>query len=216
MNISVIKSFTLGLALAASTITASAQKQYTEGLITYNINMRGHDVEAQSYFKGDTASISYQGGPAKITMIVAKTDYMAILVSVPVASVKKAAVATPGDLEEMAGDIPEYAFTATTETQNISGFNCKKYIAKDVKTNATYDLWITTDISIPASNIMNKEFASLKGVPVMFTHIYQNIPQTVTLKSISDVKVPADAFKVPADYDKISMDDMKAMGGGKH
>ena len=37
----------------------------------------------------------------------------------------------------------------------------------------------------------------------------------MTLKSITDDKAPAGTFGIPAGYDKMSLDDLKAMGGGK-
>jgi len=37
--------------------------------------------------------------------------------------------------------------------------------------------------------------------------------QLVTLKAISDEKVPAGTFAIGAGYDKISLSDLKAMGG---
>lgn len=216
MNIISIKNVTLGLALAASVMTASAQKKYTEGIATYNVNAAGQDIEAKCYFKGDSSAYSFQAGPAKISLIgTVKNDYFVILVEVPVANMKKAATANPGELEEGASMIPEYTYTATSETKKIGDFTCKKYTAKDTKTGTSYDVWATTDISLPP-NMISRSFANLSGTPVMFTVIQQGVSQTVTLKSVTDTKVPANVFKAPADFDKITMDELKAMSGGKH
>ena len=97
MNMLTIKKVALGIALTTSVIAAKAQKTYTQGSINYNINAMGQDVAAKSYFKGDTSTLEYSQGPATIKMISStKQGYFAILVDVPVASIKKAAVATPG------------------------------------------------------------------------------------------------------------------------
>lgn len=215
MNMLTIKKIALGLALTTAVVAAKAQKTYTQGIITYNINTMGQDVEAKSYFTPDSSSFQYSMGPATIKMLTnAKNDYFAILVDVPVASMKKAAIATPGEMEEAADSQPSYAFTPTTETKKIGDYNCTKYIAKDTKTNTSYDLWITTDISAP-SNIVTKNFASVKGVPVQFSYIPAGakVAQLVTLKSISDEKLPAGSFGIAPSYDKISLSDLKAMGG---
>jgi len=215
MNILSIKNLALGITLTASALTASAQTKYTEGVAAYNVNVRGMDIEAKCYFKPDSSAYSFQQGPAKISMIgTVKNDYFVVLIDVPVANMKKAAIANPGELEEGASMIPEYTFTPTAETKKIGDFNCKKYTAKDPKTNATYDLWTTTDISMP-TNIITRSYAGATGTPVMFTVVQQGTAQVLTLKSVSNEKVPATAFKVPADFDKITMDDLKSLGGRK-
>jgi len=215
MNMLTIKKIALGLALTTAVVAAKAQKTYTQGVITYNINTMGQDIEAKSYFTADSSSFQYSAGPVTIKMIAtAKNDYFAVLVDVPVASMKKAAVSTPGEIEEAADTQPSYTFTPTTETKKIGDYNCTKYIAKDDKTGTTYDLWLTTDVSAP-SNIVTRSFASLKGVPVQFSYTPagSKVSQLVTLKSISDEKVPAGSFAIASSYDKISMSDLKAMGG---
>ncbi|OCX53962.1 hypothetical protein BEL04_06695 [Mucilaginibacter sp. PPCGB 2223] len=215
MKMLTIKKIALGLALTTAVVAAKAQKTYTRGVATYNINAMGQDVEGKAYFTPDSSSFQYSAGPATIKMIsTAKADYFAILVDVPVASMKKAAVATPGEIEESADSEPSYTFAPGTETKKIGDYNCTKYTAKDTKTGTSYDLWVTTDISAPA-NILTRSFASVKGVPVQFSYIPAGakVAQLATLKSISDEKVPAGTFKIDASYDKISLSDLKAMGG---
>ena len=218
MNIISIKNIALGLVLTATAITAKAQKVYTQGLIVYNIDVAGNSVDAQTYFKGDTASVGFQRGPAAIKMVGTKGgDYLAVFVDVPVANMKKAAVGTPAELDEAQANEPVYAFTKTDETKKIGDFTCKKYISKDTRDGKTYDLWITNDITVPA-NMLTRYYASLGGTPVLFTYLQGGTvkgAQTVTLKSISDVKVPANMFKVTSDYDKISLTDLQNMGKGR-
>jgi len=219
MNMLTLKNVALGIALTATTIAAQAQKTYTQGLINYNINSNGMDVAAKTYFNADSSSLEFAQGPATIKMInTAKNDYLAVLVDVPVASMKKAAVATPGEIEEAGDSEPSYAFTATTETKKIGDYNCKKYVAKEIKSNVSYDLWITTDITVPA-NIFTKYYSTLPGTPIQFTHLQifggKTYPQTVTLTSISDAKIPAGVFAISADYDKMSLSDLQKMGGRK-
>jgi len=215
MNILTIKKVALGLAFTTAVFAAKAQKTYTQGVITYNINAGGQDIEGKSYFNPDTSTFQYSAGPATIKMITtAKNDFFAILVDVPVASMKKAAVATPGEIEEAGDSEPSYTFTPTTETKKFGDYNATKYIAKDAKSGTSSDLWLTTDFSAP-SNILTRSFVSLKGVPVQFSYtpVGQKVAQIITLKSISDEKVPAGTFKIGSDYDKISLSDLKAMGG---
>jgi hypothetical protein len=218
MNIITFKKVALGIALTAATFGAKAQKIYTEGTIDYSISVAGNTVAAKSDFKGDTSSISFQQGPATIKMIgTTSMDFFAVLVNVPVASMKKAAVGTPAEIDEAQGAEPQYAFTKTAETKKIGDYNCVKYQSKDTKSNIVYDLWITNDIKVPA-NILTKYYATL-GTPIVFTYLQGGSDkgaQVVTLKAISDAKLPATAFKVPADYDKISLTDLQNMSRGRH
>ncbi|MBW4889929.1 DUF4412 domain-containing protein [Mucilaginibacter sp. HMF5004] len=211
MNILSIKNVALTITLAASIFTASAQKKYNEGIISYNISVAGQNVESKCSFKGDSSLISNQYGPAKVQMVIkGNFDYFAVLVDVPVASIKKAAVMTPGELEEAASSAPEYTITATTETKKIGDYNCKKYIEKDNKSGVSFDAWITTDISLPA-NILTGAFKDITGTPIQFTYVQQGTPQSITLVSVSEVKIPAETFSIPKDFERVSMDDMKAM-----
>ena len=216
MNILTIKNVALGLALTATALCAKAQKSYTEGVISYAISVNGQNVPSTTYFKGDSSAVSFNRGPASIKVITTGAgDYLAVLVDVPVASMKKAAIATPGELEEAMDKLPSYTIAPSADTLTISGFHCKKFVATDSKTNKSYDLWTTTDITLPPNNL-TALFKGATGTPIKFTSIQMGTEQLVTLKSIADVKVPAGTFSISADYDKISLTDLQAMGGGRH
>ncbi|GAB2689575.1 hypothetical protein GCM10027037_10460 [Mucilaginibacter koreensis] len=204
----------LGVALSAAALSASAQKKYTEGVATYNVSTAGQNVEAKTYFKGDSSAYSFSQGPASIKIIgTANSSFLAVLVDVPIASIKKAAVATPAELEDAKAQEPKFSFTPTNETKQISGFNCKKVMVKDAKDNASYAAWVTTDISAP-SNTLSKYFAGAGGFPVQFTTVQMGRPTEVTLKSIAEQTVPKGTFAIPADFDKITLEELKSMSGG--
>ncbi len=50
-------SVALGIILSATVMSASAQKTYTEGLVTYKTSMRGQDVEIKNYFRADSTAV---------------------------------------------------------------------------------------------------------------------------------------------------------------
>jgi hypothetical protein len=204
----------LGIVLTATTISASAQKNYTQGVITISTDMRGQAVEAKSYFTPDSLALTFTTGPATIKILKdAKDKFFAVLVDVPVASIKKAAIANPAEIEQIVAAEPKFSFAPTTETKQISGFNCKKVIATDTKTNKPYDLWVTTDISASASAFASY-YAGAGGFPIQYTSFSQGQSTSVTVTGIADTKAPAGTFSIAADFDKISMDDLKAMSGG--
>jgi len=210
-----MKKVALGLALTTIGFAAKAQKNITEGVINYSVSTNGQQTEAKNYFKGDSSSYQMQQGPATINILSdIKANYMVIMVDVPVASLKKAAVLTPADIEQMKDQEPNFTFTPTTETQTISGYSCKKVQAKDSKSGSNFDVWITNDVMAPTTNL-TRYFTSLGGYPIKFTTIQRGQPVEITVKTITTEKVKPGTFTIPSDFDKITMDDLKALSGGR-
>lgn len=204
----------LGVVLSATAFNASAQKAYKEGVMTISSNMMGQNIEIKTYFRSDSSATAFNSGPAAIKVLTDKdAKSMAILVDVPVASIKKAAIATPAEIEEQQAKLPVFQFTPGTETKVINGFNCKKVTAKDTKNGKTYDIWVTNDITLPQIGGA-KVYANAGGVPIQYATFQNGQSAEVTVKSIVEQKVPAGTFGIPADFDKISLDDLKAMSGG--
>lgn len=208
-------SVALGIVLSATVMSASAQKAYTEGVVTYKTTMRGQDVEIKEYFRADSNAATFTAGPATIKILSdANHKSLAILVDVPVASIKKAAIYTPDEVEQAMSGFPTFTFAPGTETKQISGFNCKKVVATDNKDKKTYDIWITNDISVPPSAVP-LYYKEIGGFPVQYTAFQQGQSTDVTVANVSDQKAPAGTFGIPADFDKISKDDLAAMSGGR-
>lgn len=200
-----------GIVLMTASITARAQKAYNQGTITYSVTTSRGAADAKTYFKADSNVTVTQNGPATIKVLsIGLGNYLAVLVDVPIAGIKKAAVATPAELEQFGSTLPDLSFTPTTETKQIAGFNCKKVVAKDNKDNSTFDVWITNDISTPINGI-SQLYGKVGGFPVQFTTVQMGQKVAVMFKSITDEKVPANAFQVPADFDKISLTDLQAL-----
>jgi GLPGLI family protein len=204
----------LGVALAATSMSASAQKSYTSGTITMSGEARGQAVEMKDYFTPDSTALAFSAGPANIKVLrTNKMTYLAVILDVPVASMKKAAIANPDEIDQMAAQIPKFTYAPGTETKTISGFNCKKVVATDTKTNKTYDVWITNDVTLPAG-VGAEYYQGIGGIPIQYTAFQQGQESSVTVTSITDAKAPAGTFAISADFDKITMDDLKAMSGG--
>lgn len=211
-----IKLFTaaVGIALTATAMSASAQKAYKEGVATLSMTAMGQAIEAKNYFRTDSTAVSFASGPANIKVLSdAKGNYMAILVDVAVASIKKAAIATPAEIEEQMSKMPVLTFAPSTETKVINGFNCKKVVATDAKANKSFDIWVTNDISLPESTA-TKYYAKAGGFPIQYMSYQNGQSSEIVVKSVVEQKVPAGTFGIPSDFDKISLDDLKALGGG--
>jgi len=205
----------LGLALTATVMSASAQKKYTEGVVNFTTAMMGQQINAKSYFRADSNAFAFSNGPANIKILTdAGAKSMVILVDVPVANIKKAAVATPDDIDQAMAGLPQFTFAPGTETKVINGFNCKKVVATDKKNSKTFDIWITNDIEIPLAGVA-KYYQGIGGFPVQYTSFSQGQSTEVTVTSVTEQKVPAGTFGIPADFEKITLDDLKAMRGGR-
>ena len=140
-------SVAFSIALSAATTGAGAQKAYTHGVITYKTSMRGQDVETKEYFTTDSAAATFSAGPATIKLLSdANHKSYAVLVDVPAFAVKKAAIYTPDEVNEIMAALPTFTFVAGTETKQISGFNCTKvgYIHIQNLTVSTYFLNLGT------------------------------------------------------------------------
>jgi hypothetical protein len=208
-------SVALGIALSATIMSASAQKTFTEGVVTYSTNMRGQDVEIKQYFRADSNATTFAAGPAKIKLLSdANFKFFAVVVDVSAFNVKKAAIYTPDEIDQVLSALPTLTFAPSTETKQISGFNCKKVVATDAKANKTYEIWVTNDISVP-STAFPKYYSAAGGFPVKYTAFQQGQSTEVTVSSVTDGKAPAGTFGIPADFDKISKDDLTAMSGGR-
>ncbi|MGZ3753008.1 MAG: hypothetical protein ACXVB0_11865 [Mucilaginibacter sp.] len=207
-------SVAFGIVLSATAMSASAQKAYTEGLVTYKTSMRGQDVEIKEYFRPDSVAVTFSAGPATIKLLSdANHKSFAVLVDVPVASIKKAAIYTPDEIDQAMAGQPAFTFAPGTETKQISGFNCKKVVATDSKTKKTYDIWVTNDITVPTTAVP-EYYKAIGGFPVQYTAFQQGQSTDVTISSVSDAKAPAGTFGIAPDFDKISKDDLTAMSGG--
>src|ERR1700709_1226147 len=110
MNMKLL-SVVAGIALSATVMSANAQKAYTAGTITYKTSVRGQDVEVKEYFTADSVATSFTAGPATIKLLTnAKHTSMAILIDVPVASIKKAAIMTPDEIDQALAQLPTFTF----------------------------------------------------------------------------------------------------------
>lgn len=210
-----IKQFISGLILAFTciAISASAQKTYTEGTANYALATPLGDLDAKLIFTADSNAFITQQGPANIKAVSNTAGtYGVILVDVSLIDLKKAAVLTPAELKQAEEQAPKYTFTTTAETKVINGFNSKKVIAKDAKNGSTIEIWVTNDIKAPA-NTLTKLFEGAGGFPVQFKTNQNGQNIDATLKSITQEKIAAGSFGIPAGYDKITLNELNSLGG---
>jgi hypothetical protein len=213
-------SVAVGIALSATIFSASAQKKYTEGLVTIKTTAGGQDVEVKEYFRRDSTAAMFSAGPINIKLLAdANYKFFAVVTDVPTFKIKKAAIYTPAEIDEVLSGFPAFTFAPSTETKLVSGFNCKKVVATDTKTQKTYEIWITKDISLPA-DVIEKYYAAIGGVPIQYTSFQKGpdgawVAADYTITGVSGQKAPAGTFGIASDYERISKATLDAMSGRK-
>jgi len=218
-----IKTSVLAVILISTAVIAHAQKKVSEGTLTYGITYdltpdqqsMASQLPAETKFKfsGDIFKIEIQQGPAKITILsdgINKNGL--VLVDIPPMQKQYAVKTTKEETEQTMGKTPVLSdFKATGEKQKIGNYNTEKYTYKDDK-GAPYELWATTDIQLP-QGIIGAEFKDVKGTPIKFTRIQNNVKATVTIKDLTEDKVGPVSLEVPANYEVTTMEALRAMGG---
>lgn len=211
MNIKLFN-IALGLALSAVALNANAQKNYTQGIVSYTTEMGGQTADVKQYFTADSSAMVMTISSADIRILSnAKRDYFAVVLDVPEANMKKAGIATPAEIEEGKSKRPQFTFTSSTETKQIAGFNCKKVVAKNEKSGKSYDIWITNDITVP-STAVPVYYEKIGGFPVQFTSFQQGQETTITISGVSGDKAPAGTFAIGKDFEKGSLADLNTGG----
>jgi len=174
----------------------------------------------KQYFRSDSIATTFSAGPANIKLLAdANYKFFAVVAEVAAFKVKKAAIYTPDEIAQALSASPAFTFAPSTETKQISGFNCKKVVATDAKTKKTYDIWITNDIALPSA-VVERYYATIGGTPIQYAS-FQTGPDGVlsvadyTVTSVSEQKAPAGTFGIAPDFDKISKADLDAMARNK-
>jgi hypothetical protein len=209
-----ILSAALGLALTTLVISAKAQTSIPEGIASYSTELQGQPSDVKAYFNADSSAtiITFGAGNVKVLQ-TAKRDYLAVLLDIPVAQLKKAGIATPAEIEEAKADYPTFTFSPTTTApKQISGFSCKRVIAKDNKTNKEYDVWVTNDITTPSTG-MPLYYANAGGYPIQYTAFQKGQDgtmqeTTITITSVVAGKAPAGTYGISSDFEKVGMSDL--------
>jgi hypothetical protein len=120
---------------------------------------------------------------------------------------------TPDEVELEMNELPRFTYALASETKQISGFNCRKVVATNTKDNKMYDVWITNDITVPSSAIP-PYYKDIGGFPVSYPIFQNGQSSDVMVSGVTGQKAPVGIFSIASDFDKITMDDLKAMTGG--
>lgn len=220
-----MKKLVLSGMLFLATTASFAQTKINEGSITYSVDWKLTDQqqpmaamlpkEITVYFKGDSSSTSSKTQMSSTKFIMnGKTDYMRLLLDIPMAQKKLSVKFSPADQEVMKDSWPDLELKPTTETTTMAGYKAQKYTVTDKKTSTMFDAYFTKDISLPINSI-DQFYEPSYGFPLKFNSSQTGIIFTATVKEVKAEKAPADAFSAAKDYEEMTFEQLKGMMGGR-
>jgi len=187
------------------TPSLKAQKVLNEGVLVYNMTVETGSGEPNmaDMFDGATTTVYLKGNMSRVELVsglgkeatihnaanntaVILKDYSGQKLMIPM---------TAADWESSNRKYNGIQFEITTETAVISGYNCKKAIAK-LSNGTSFIVYYTTDVKV-ANNSYDAQFKSLPGLPVQYEMISGKIKFKFTLAKISFESVPSSKFETP-------------------
>ena len=186
-------------------INASAQKALSEGTLVYNMSVETGSAEPKmaDMLDGATTTISIKGDQSRVELVSGLGREATIFNAATAngfilkdySGQKLMITLTSKDWDANNKKYEGIEFENTGETSVISGFTCKKAIAK-LKNGSSFTVYYTDDV-----NVQNKsydaQFKTLPGLPVQYEMQAGKMKFKFTLASISFDAVPSSKFEAP-------------------
>lgn len=188
-----------------TSLNSSAQKNLSEGSIVYNISVETGSTQPKmaDMLDGATTTIYLKGNESRTEMVSGlgseATIYNATtgtgVILKDYSSQKLMITLTREDWNNNNKKYDGITFQNTGETAVISGFNCKKAIAK-LKDGSTFTVYYTTDINIANKNY-DYQFKTLPGLAVQYEMQTGKMKFKFTLAKINYSTVSSSKFEIP-------------------
>lgn len=177
----------------------------TEGTIVYNLSVETGSGEPKmaDMLDGATTTVFIKGNLSKVELISGlgkeSTIYNAASKSGAIlkdySGQKLMYQLTEKDWKNRSDKYAGITFENTGETKSISGFNCKKAVAK-LKNGTSFIVYYTTDVQL-VNKSYDPQFESLPGLPVQYEMDSGNMKFKFTLASINYNSVPPSLLEIP-------------------
>jgi GLPGLI family protein len=195
----------LFFALSFTAINTNAQKTLSEGTLVYNMSVETGSAEPKmaDMLDGATTTISIKGDQSRVELVSGLGREATIFNAATAngfilkdySGQKLMITLTSKDWDANNKKYEGIEFENTGETSVISGFTCKKAIAK-LKNGSSFTIYYTDDV-----NIQNKsydaQFKTLPGLPVQYEMQAGKMKFKFTLASINFDAVPSSKFEMP-------------------
>ena len=198
-------SFILVCSFLFGSANLNAQKALSEGTLIYNMSVETGSSEPKMadmldgatttvYIKGDQSRVELVSGLGReATIYNAATGSGFILKDY--SGQKLMITLTPSDWEANNKKYEGIEFENTGETSVISGFTCKKAIAK-LNNGTSFTVYYTTDVNVQNKSY-DSQFKTLPGLPVQYEMQAGKMKFKFTLASIKFDAVPVSKFETP-------------------
>ena len=213
-NVSVLFLFCL-----FSAFSSNGQKVLTEGSLIYNMSVEtgAGEPKMADMFDGATTTIYLKGNQSRselvsslgseATLYNASTGTGVILKDY--SGQKLMITLTPQNWEENNKKYEDIVFENTSESAVISGFNCKKAIAK-LKNGTSFIVFYTTDVTV-SNKTYDAQFKTLPGLAVQYEMQSGKMKFKFTLSKINYGTVPPSKFEIPkSGYRVLTYEETKA------
>jgi GLPGLI family protein len=195
----------LSVLFLAFAFSATAQKKFSEGTISYDIviNTGSDKPQNAEFFDGATSAV-YIKGPKSRTEMISPLGTQSTLIDGASNSIvilkefgeqKYMINLTGSDWQEANRKYEGVSFTFGNETKTILGYQCKKATGK-LQDGTSFSVWYTPDL-VPENKDFQYANKTLPGLALEYETTLGNIKVTYTVSKISFNSVPASKFDLP-------------------
>lgn len=185
--------------------TAPAQKILKEGTLVYNMSVETGSGEPKMadmldgatttvYLKGNLSRVELVSGLGREATIHNAASGTGVILK-DYSGQKLMITLSKEDWEANNKKYEGITFENTNETSIISGFSCRKAIAK-LKNGTQFTVYYTTDVEI-ANKSYDSQFKTLPGLAVQYEMQSGKMKFKFVLASISYDAVPPSKFEIP-------------------
>lgn len=195
----------LFLSCLVLSFTANAQKALNEGTLVYNMSVETGTGEPKmaDMLDGATTTIYLKGKQSRVELVSGlgreATIYNASLgngvILKDYSGQKLMITLTPQEWEANNKKYEGIVFENTGETIVISGFSCRKAVAK-LKNGTNFTVFYTTDVNV-SNKSYDAQFKTLPGLAVQYEMQSGKMKFKFTLSKISYAAVPDTKFEIP-------------------
>lgn len=211
----IIGMFFAALAFVTNT---NAQKTMNEGTLIYSMSVEtGSDAPKMAdMLDGATTTVYIKGKQSRVELVSGLGSEASIFNSATqngfilkdYSGQKLLITLTQKDWESNNKKYEGIVFDNTGETSIISGFSCRKAIAK-LKNGTTFTLWYTTDVTL-GNKDYDPQFKTLPGLAVQYEMTSGKMKFKFTLTKVSYDSVSSSKFEMPkSGYRVMSFDETK-------
>lgn len=198
--------FTLLFLFLIVAISATAQKKFTEGTISYDVVITtGSEKPKNADFLDGTTVVNYIKGDKSRTEMVSPLGTLttiydgtkkSIVILKDIGEQKYMITLTPNDWKDANKKYDGMTYTYEDGEKTILDYKCKKAVAK-LKDGTTYTVWYAPDL-VPQNKNFQYETQSLPGLAMEYETVNSKGEKTTyTVSKISFSPVPASKFDLP-------------------